>query len=117
LRDERRLRVFGNRVLGRIFGPKRDEVTGEWRRVRNEELCDLHSPNITRVIKSIRMRWSGNAASMGESRDVFGVLVGKPEEKKPLGRLRGRCEIILKWIFKKWTGGMDWIDLAQDRDR
>jgi hypothetical protein len=86
LREERRLRVFENRVLRRIFGPKRDEVTGEWRKLHNEELHDLYSsPNIVRVIKSIRMRWSRHVARMGEERDVYRVLVGKPEVKKSTG--------------------------------
>jgi len=77
LREERRLRVFENRVLRRIFGSKRDEVTGEWRKLHNEELNDLYcSPNIVRVIKSSRMRWAGHVARMGEGRDVYRVLVG-----------------------------------------
>ena len=80
LREERRLRVFENRVLRRVFGPKRDEVTGEWRKLHNEELSDLHSlPNIVRVVKSRRMRWAGHVARMGEGRGVHRVLVGKPE--------------------------------------
>ena len=79
LRDERRLRVFENRVLRRIFGPKRDEVTGEWRKLYNEKLNDLYSlPNIVRVVKSRRMRWAGHVTRMG-GRGVHRVLVGKPE--------------------------------------
>jgi len=78
-------------VFRRIFGPKRDEVTGEWRRLRNEELNDLYSsPNNLRVIKSRRMRWAGNAGRMGEERGVCEVLVGKPEGRRPLGRPRRR---------------------------
>jgi hypothetical protein len=74
--------VFENRVLRRIFGPKRDEVTGEWRKFYNRELHNLYSsPDITRQIKSRRMRWAGHAARMGEGRNVYGVLVGKPEGK------------------------------------
>ena len=89
LREERRLRVFEKRVLRRIFGPKRDEVTGEWRKLHNEELNDLYSsPNIFRVIKSRIMRWTGHVARMGETRGVYRVLVGKPEGKGPLGRTR-----------------------------
>ena len=80
LREERKLRVFENMVLRRIFGPRRDEVTGEWRRLHNEELSDLYStPNIVRVIKSRRMRWAGHVAHVGEEWGVYRVLVGKPE--------------------------------------
>jgi len=97
LRDERTLRVFENRVLRRIFGPKRDEVTGQWRKLHNEELSDLYSsPNIVRVIKSRRMRWAGNVARMGERRGVYRVLVGKREGKRPIGRPRRRCEDNIK---------------------
>jgi len=91
--EERRLKVFENRVLSIIFGPKRDEVTREWRKLHNEELNDLYSsPNIVRVIKSIKMRWAGHVACMGEKRGVYGVLVGKPKGKRPLRRPRRRCE-------------------------
>jgi len=91
LREERRLRVSEKRVLRRVFGPKRDEVTGEWRKPHNEELNDLYSlPNIVRVVKSRRMRWVGHVARMGEDRGVHRVLVGKPEGKRPLGRPRRR---------------------------
>jgi hypothetical protein len=91
LREERRLRVFENRVLRRIFGPKRDEVTGEWR--NNEKPNDLYSsPNIVRVIKSRIMRWAGHVARMGMGRDVYRVLVWKLEGKRPLGRSRHRWE-------------------------
>jgi hypothetical protein len=86
LREECRLRVFENRVLRRIFGPKRDEVTGEWRKINNEELTDLYcSPTIVRLIKSRRMRWGEHVACIGERRGVYRVLVGKPEGKRPLG--------------------------------
>jgi len=91
LREERKLRVFENMVLRRIFGPRSDEVTGEWRRLHNEELNDMYcSPNIVRVIKSRRMKWAGHVARMGEKRGVYRVLVGKPEGKRPLGRPRRR---------------------------
>jgi len=82
LREEKKLRVFENKVLRRIFGPRRDEVTGDWRRMHNEELNDLYSsPNIVRVIKSRRIRWAGHVARMGEERGVYRILVGKPEGK------------------------------------
>jgi hypothetical protein len=91
LREERRLRVFENRMLRRIFGPKRDEVSGVWRKLHNEELHDLHcSPNIVRVIKSRRMIWAGHVARMVDGRGVYRVTVGKCEGKKPLGRPRRR---------------------------
>jgi hypothetical protein len=87
LREEQRLRVFENRVVRRIFGPKRDEVTTEWRKLHNEELYNLYSsPDIIRQVKSRRMRWAGHVARMVEKRKVYEVLVGKPEGKKPLGR-------------------------------
>jgi len=87
LRDELRVRVFENRVLRRVFGPKRNEGTGEWRKLHNEELNDLYcSPNILRVIKSRRMRWAGHVARMGEGRCVYRVVVGKPGGTRPVGR-------------------------------
>ena len=93
MREERRLRVFENRVLRRIVGPKRDEVAGEWRKLHNEELNDLYfSPNIARVIKTRRMRWARHVARMGEERVVYRVFVGKPEGKRPFGRPRCRWE-------------------------
>ena len=93
LREERRLRVFENRVLRKIFGLKRDEVTGEWRKLHNEELNDLYcSTNIVRVIRSRRMRWVGHVERMGDRRGICRVLVGKPEGKRPLGRARHRWE-------------------------
>jgi hypothetical protein len=92
LREERRLKVFESRVM-RVFGPKRDEVTWEWRKLHNEELNDLYSlPNIVRVVKSRRMRWAGHVARMGEGRGVHRVLVRKPEGRRPLGRPRHRWE-------------------------
>jgi len=104
LREERRLRVFENRVLRRIFGPKGDEETRDWRKLHNVELNDPYSsPNIVRVIKSRRMRWAGHVARLGERRGVFRVLMGKPE-RVHLGDpgVDGR---ILRWIFKKWDVG------------
>jgi len=91
LREERSLKVFENRVLRRIFGPKIDEVTGKWRKLHNEELNNLYSsPNIVRVIQSRRIRWEGHVARMGEGRGVYMVLVEKPEGRRPLGRPRRR---------------------------
>ena len=103
LREEHRLRVFENRVLRRIFGSKKDDVIGEWRKLHNDELNDLYcSPNIIRVIKSRRMRWAGNVARMAESRDVYRILVGKPEGKNNLGDQGIDGRTILRWIFRKW---------------
>ena len=106
-------------VLRRIFGPGRDEVTGEWRRLHNEELNDLYcSPNIVRVIKSRRMRWAGHVGRIGEERGVYRVLVGKPEGRRPLGRPRRRWVDNIRTDLKEvGCGYMDWIGLAQDRDR
>ena len=117
LREESKLRVFENMVL-RIFGPRRDEVTGEWRRLLNEELNDLYSsPNIVRVTKSRRMRWAGPVARMSEERGVYRVLVGKPEGKKPLGRPSRRwVDNIRMDLQEVGCGFMDWIGLAQDRE-
>jgi len=105
--------VFENRVLRRVFGSKRDEVTGEWRKLRNEEFRDLYSlPNIVRVVKSRRMRWAGHVVRMGEGRGVYRVVVGKPEGKRSLGRPRRRWEDNIKMDLRE-VGGV----LAQDRDR
>ena len=114
LREERRLRV-----LRRVFGSKRDEVTGAWRKLHNEELRDLYSlPNMARVVKSRIMRWAGHVARMGEGRGVHRVLVGKPEGKRPLGRPRRRWEYNIKMDLREvGIGGGDWMELAQDRDR
>jgi hypothetical protein len=91
LREEHRMKVFENRVLRRIFGPKRNVVTGEWRKLYNKELHILYSStNIIRQFKARRMRWAGHVARMGEGRNVYKGLVGKPEGKRPLGRLRHR---------------------------
>jgi len=118
LREERRLGVFENRVLRRVFGSMRDEVTGEWRKLHNEELRDLYSlTNIVRVVKSRRMRWAGHVARMGEARGVHRFLMGKPEGKRPLGRPRRRWEDNIKMDLREVGGGGDWMELAQDGDR
>jgi hypothetical protein len=117
LREEHRLRVSENGVLRRIFGAKRDEVTGEWRKLHNEELHILYSsPNIIRQIKSRRMRLAGHVACMGEERNVYRVLMGKPEGKRPLGRPRRRWEDGIRMYLGEidW-GSVGWIQLAQDR--
>ena len=113
------MRVFENRVLRRIFGPKRDEVTGEWRKLHNEKLNVLYSsPNIVQVIKSRRMRWAEHVVRMGERRGVYRVLVGKREGKRPLGRPRRRWEDNIRMDLQEvGLGYEDWIGLAQDRDR
>jgi len=113
----RRLRVFENRVLRRIFGPKGDEVIREWRKLHNEELNLYHSPNCFRVMKSRRISCEGYVTRMGERKGIYRVLVGKPEGKRPLGRHRRRWEDNIK-IDLQEAGFrvMDWIELAQDRD-
>jgi len=119
LREKCRLRALENRVLRGIFGPKRDEGTWELRKLHNDVLNDLYcSPNIVRVMKSRRMRWAGHVAGMGERRGVYRVLVGKPEGKRPLGRAGRRWEDNIKMDLQEvgW-GGMEQIELAQDRDR
>jgi hypothetical protein len=106
-------------VLRRIFGPKRDEVTKERRKLHSGELHNLYSsPDIIRQIKSRRIRWVGHVARMGEGRNVYRVLVGKPEGKRPLGRPRRRWEDGIKMDLREigW-GGVEWIHVAQDRDR
>jgi hypothetical protein len=118
-REEHKLRVFENRVLRRIFGPKRDEVTGEWRKLHSEELHNLYSsPGIIRRVKSRQVRWAEHVARMGEERNVYKVSVGKPEGKRPLGRPRRRWEDGVR-MYLRVIGlrGVDWIRLAQDRDR
>jgi hypothetical protein len=111
--------VFENSVLRRIFGPKRDEITSEWRKLLNEELNDLYSlPNIVWVIKLRRMRWAGHVACMVERRGIYRVVVGKLEGKRPLGRPRHRWDVNIKMDLQEvGCAGMDWIELAKDRDR
>ena len=119
LREERRLKVSENGVLRRIFEPRRDEVTEEWRKLHNKELNNLYSsPNIVRVMKSRGIRWAGHVARMGERRGVYRVLVGKPEGKRPLGRPRRRGEDNIKTDLEEvGCGSMDWMELAENRDR
>jgi hypothetical protein len=120
LREEHRLRVFENRVLRRVFGPKRDEVTGEWIKLRNEELHDLYSsPSIITIFKSRRrMRWAGHVARMWEKGNAYRLLVANPEGKKPLGRPRRKwVDNIEMDLGEVGWGDVDWIGLAQDRNR
>jgi hypothetical protein len=111
--------VFENRVLRRIFGPTRDEVTEEWRKLHNEELHNLYSsPDIIRQVKSRQMRWARHVARMGEERKLYKVLVGKPEVKRPLGRPRRRWEDGVRTDLREiGLGRVDWIRPAQDRDQ
>jgi hypothetical protein len=119
LKEEHRLRVFENMVLRRIFGPKRDEVTGGWRKLHNEEPRDLYSsPSIIRIIKRMKMRWVGHVARMGEKRNVYRLLVRTPEGKRPLRRPRRRWVDNIKMdLLEIGWGGVDWIGLAQDKDK
>jgi hypothetical protein len=117
--EEHRLRVFENRFLRRIFGPKRDKVTVEWRKLHNVELHILYSsPNIIRQIISRRMRWAGHVARMAEERNAYRLLMGKPQGKRPLRRSKRRWEDGIRIYLREigW-GSVDWIRLAQDRDR
>ena len=117
LREERRLKVFENRVLRRVFGLKRDEVTGEWRKLHNEELRDLYSlPNIVRVVKSRRMRWAGHVARM-EGREVCtGFWWRSLRERDNWGDPDVDRRIILRWIVRKWEGvvgtGWSWLRIG-----
>jgi hypothetical protein len=117
-RKEHRLRVFENRVLRGLFAPKRSEITGEWRKLHSGELHNLYSsPDIIRQIKSRRMRWAGHVARVGEGRNLYRVLVGKLEGKRPLERPRRRWKNGLKMDLRDiGCGGVEWIHPAQDRD-
>jgi hypothetical protein len=119
LREKHRLRVFENKVLRRIFGPKRDEVTGGWRKPHNEELHSLYSSlSIVRVIKARKVRWAGHVARMGDVRGAYNILIVRPERRRPLGRPRRRWKDNTKMDLREiGFGDVDWIHLAQDRDR
>jgi hypothetical protein len=111
--------VFENRVLRRIFRPKRDHVTGDWRKLHDEELHNLYSSlNIIRMIKSRRMGWAGHIARMGQTRNAYGILVGKPDVKRPFGRRRCSWVDNIKIDLREigWDV-VDWIELAQDGDQ
>jgi hypothetical protein len=113
------MRVFENRVLRRIFGPKRDEVTRAWRKMHNEELHNLYSsPSIIRMIKLKRMRLAGHVGRMRKKRNAYRILVGKPDGKGPLGRPRCRWVNNIKMNLREIrSDGMDWVELARDRDQ
>jgi hypothetical protein len=117
--SDSKLRVFENRVLRRIFGPKRGGVTGGWRKLHKEEFHNLYSSlSIIRIMKSRRMRWAGHVARMGEKRNVYRLLVGKPKGKRPLGRPRRRwIDNIKMGLIEIGFSAVDWIGLAQDRYR
>jgi hypothetical protein len=119
LRQEHRLRVFENKVLRRIFGPKMDEMTGGWGKLHNEQLRDLYSsPSIIRLIKSKRISWAGHVTRMGKERNAYRLLVGKPERKRPVRRpRRRRLDNIGMSLVEVGWGDVDWIGLGQDRDR
>jgi len=118
MKEERRLRVYENRVLRRIFEPNRDEVTGKWRKLHNKELTNLYSSlNIVWVTKLRRMRWARHVACTGKGRGMYRVFVGKTEGRRSLGRPRCRWEDNIKMDLQEMRcGGMDWIEVAQDRD-
>jgi len=110
--------VFENRVLRRIFGPERDKITGEWRKLHNEELNGLYSsPSIVREIKSRRMRWAVCVACLGERRGVYRALAGNHEGKRSVGRPKHRWEVNINVDLQEvGCGAMDWIELAHNRD-
>jgi hypothetical protein len=119
LREVHKLRVFENSVLRGIFGSKRDEVTGSWRKLHIEGLHNLYSsPSIIRMNKSMRMRWAGNVARMETKRTAYRILAGKPEGKRQLGKLRCMSVDNIKLDLREigWNG-MDWIDLTQNREQ
>jgi hypothetical protein len=117
LKEEHKLRVFENRVRRRIFGSKRDGMMGGWRKLHNKELHNLYSsPSIIRIIKLRGMRWVGHVARMGEKRNVYGLLLGRPEGKRPLGRPRCRWIDNIKMdVLETGLDVVGWIRLDQDR--
>ena len=119
LREEHRLRVFENKVLSKIFGAKRDEITGEWRKLHNAELHALYSsPNIIKNLKSRRLRWAGHVARMEQFRNAYRVLVGNSESKRPLGRPRRGWENTINMDLREvGCDRRDWIALAEDKDQ
>ena len=119
LREDHRLRVFENKVLRKIFGVKRDEITGEWRKLNNAKILALYSlPNKIRNLKSRRLRWAGHVARMKKFRNSYRVLMGKPEGMRPLGRPRRRWEDNVKMDLREvGCDPGDWIALAEDRDQ
>ena len=119
LKEEHRLRVFENKVLRKICGAKKDEITGEWRKLYNAELHSLYSsPNIIRSLKSRRLRCAGHVTRMEKSRNAYRVLVGKPEGKRPLGRPKRSWEDNIKMNLREvGCDPGEWIDLAEDRDQ
>jgi hypothetical protein len=119
LREERRLRVFENRVVRRVYGPKRDKLTGEWRKLHNEELNDLYSlPKIVRVVKSRRMRWAGHVASRGWIEVYTECWWGSLRERGHWGDQDVNVRILLRWIFRKLEGvvgtGWSWLRIETD---
>ena len=118
MREEHRLRVFENKVFRKIFGAKKDEITGEWKKLLNAVLHSLYSsPNIIRSLKSRRPRWAGHIARMEQSGNAYRVLVGKPGGKKPLGTLRRRWDNTKMDLTEESCDPGEWIDLAEDRDQ
>ena len=119
LRKEQILRVFENKVLRKIFGAKKDEITGEWKKLHNAEVHALYySPNIIRSLNSRRLRWAGQVARMEQSRNAYRVLAGRPEGKRPLGRPRRRWEDNIKMDLREvGCDPGEWKDLAEDRDQ
>ena len=119
LREEHRLRVFEIKVLRKIFGAKKDKITGEWRKLHNAELHALYSlPNIIRRLKSRQLRWAGHVARTEQSRNAYRVLMGKSEGKRPLGRPRRRWEDNIRMDLREVDRDQgEWIDLAEDRDQ